>query len=61
MRNSFIINDLRGGPHPRRNSLSINDLYMIITLLATVRWLGKKTPRLKRSRGKLLGFFLVLC
>ena len=38
MRNSFIINDLRGGPHPRRNSFSINDLCMIITLLATVRW-----------------------
>jgi hypothetical protein len=37
MRNSFIVNDLRGGPEPRRNSLSVNDLCMIIMVLATVR------------------------
>jgi hypothetical protein len=38
MRNSFIVNDLGGWPAPAPNSLIINDLCVIITLLATVRW-----------------------
>ena len=32
--NSLSINELRRAPAPRRNSLSINDLHMIIMVLA---------------------------
>ena len=29
IRNSFIINELRGGPAPARNSFSVNDLQLL--------------------------------
>ena len=52
MRNSFIINDLRGGPAPARNSLSINDLQLLDS--------NKKNPRPVRGEGcaslELLGW-----
>ena len=42
IRNSFIINDLRGGPAPARNSFSINDLQLLDS--------NKRNPRPVRAR-----------